>query len=95
MFKTTPTAAFVMLTLSACSSSANLVRKDPRGGRVELEGAYVPAMSDARMLMVEHCGGRFEYVELGEKLELRCKSHGGEQPDSTGSVALHAASAAR
>ena len=62
MLKNLTTAAFVMLTLSACSSSASLVRKDTLGGRVQLAGAYMPAMADARMLMVEHCNGRYDAV---------------------------------
>lgn len=95
MLKTSLTAAFVMLTLSACSSSASLVRKDTIGGQVQLQGAYMPAMSDARMLMVEHCGGRFEYLELGEKVEFRCKSHGAQQPASNTEVAMRDARAQR
>ena len=84
MFKTLATAAFVMLTLSACSSSASLVRKDTVGGRVQLAGAYMQAMADARMLMVEHCNGRYEYVELGHAVEFHCKGHA-VQPTTSGS----------
>jgi hypothetical protein len=74
MLKHLTATALVMLTLSACSSSASLVRKDAIGGRVRLVGAYMPAMSDARMLMVEHCNGRFEMVEREDALEFRCKA---------------------
>jgi hypothetical protein len=66
---------FVMMSvgsLVACSSSASLVRKDTVCGRVQLAGAYMPAMADARMLMVEHCNGRFEHVELGRAVEFHC-----------------------
>jgi hypothetical protein len=72
---------FLMMTttiaagsLVACSSGASLVRKDAVGGRVQLQGAYMPAMGDARMLMVEHCQGRFEYEEHGDAVEFRCKT---------------------
>ena len=69
-------AALSILALSACSSSAMLVRKDQAGGRIALQGAYMPAMGDARMLMVEHCGGRFEAHELGDSVEFRCQRAG-------------------
>ena len=75
--KTTLIVTGLLLGLSACSSTANLVRKDALGGRVQLDGAYMPAMADARTLMVEHCGGRFDYLELGEAVEFRCR-HGEE-----------------
>ena len=71
--KTTMIMTGLLLSLSACSSSANLVRKDRLGGRVQLDGAYMPAMAEARMLMVEHCGGRVDYLELGETVEFRCR----------------------
>ena len=95
MLKHLTTAAFVMLTLSACSSSASLVRKDTLGGRVQLAGAYMPAMADARMLMVEHCNGRYEAMEVGEAVEFRCKAHAA-QPTTNGSeLALQTMSTAR
>jgi hypothetical protein len=74
MEKMLATAAFVLLVLSGCSSSASLVRKDAIGGRVAIEGAYMPAMADARLLMVEHCQGRFEAVEVGDAVEFRCRN---------------------
>jgi hypothetical protein len=39
---------------------------------VQLQGAYMPAMSEARMLMVEHCAGRFETIEHGDMVDFRC-----------------------
>jgi hypothetical protein len=69
----TPTVC-LMLTLCACSGSANITRKDHIGGRVQLAGAYMPAMADARMLMVEHCNGRFQVAELDHSLEFRCSA---------------------
>jgi hypothetical protein len=72
MIKNLTTAVFVMLSLSACGGSASLVRKSDLGGRVDLAGAYMPAMADARMLMVEHCQGRFQSVERGDHVEFRC-----------------------
>ncbi|MFI5309037.1 MAG: hypothetical protein ACHQ53_16905 [Polyangiales bacterium] len=92
MLKTLTTAAFVMLTLSACSSSASIVRKDGLGGRVQLSGAYVPAMEDARMLMVERCNGRYEAVEAGNAVEFRCKAHGATKTATGTEVAVAATS---
>jgi hypothetical protein len=74
MLKTTLTAALVMLTLSACSSSASLARRDTMGGRVQLAGAYMPAMADARLLMVDACQGRYEFMEVGGAVEFRCNN---------------------
>jgi hypothetical protein len=86
---------FVMLTLTigvgslvACSSGAHLVRKDELGGRVQLQGAYMPAMGDARMLMVEHCQGHFEYEELGRAVEFRCKVRRSQPSEAGGELAL-------
>jgi hypothetical protein len=73
MPKMLTTLLFVMLTLAACSSSATLVRKDPTGGRVDLRGPYMPAMADARLLMVDHCHGRYDAVELGDSVDFRCR----------------------
>lgn len=80
-------AALLMMSLSACSAGASLVRKDSSGGRVVLEGAYMRAMGDARMLMVEHCGGRVDAVELGNSLEFRCRR---ARPGQAGPVKLAA-----
>jgi hypothetical protein len=82
-------ALLVMLPLSACSSSAYLVRKQPFGGRVQLDGAYMPAMSAARMLMVEHCNGRYQARELGNAVEFECMAHSA-QPVITGQPVLQA-----
>lgn len=62
------------LTMAACSNGASLVRKDTLGGQARLEGAYMPAMSEARMVMLEHCHGRFDYQELGEEVAFRCRT---------------------
>jgi hypothetical protein len=70
--KTLATLVLVTLTLVGCSSGAQLVRKDGLGGRVALQGAYMPAMADARVLMTEHCDGRYQMVDLGHALEFRC-----------------------
>ena len=87
------TTVFVKMTVIialgssvACSSGASLVRKDELGGRVQLQGAYMPAMGDARLLMTEHCRGRFAYEERGVAVEFRCEAHGA--PRSEGSAAL-------
>jgi serine/threonine protein kinase len=67
-------AALAMLTLCACSGGASLVRKDAISGRVRLDGAYMPAMADARLLMVEHCNGRYAALESGNTLDFRCQA---------------------
>ena len=72
MHKTLVTAALIVLSLSACSGSAHLVRKDATGGHIALQGPYMPAMGDARMLMAENCQGRYEAVEHGNSVEFNC-----------------------
>jgi hypothetical protein len=61
-----------VLGLSACGG-ANFVRKDRVDGRVELQGAYMPAMADARLLMVEHCQGRFTALERKDHVDFECR----------------------
>jgi hypothetical protein len=60
------------LSASACSGSAHLVRKDATGGHVALQGPYMLAMGDARVVMATHCKGRFEAVERGDSVDFRC-----------------------
>ena len=70
------TATFLSLMITllvGCSSSAQMVRKDATGGRIALQGAFMPAMSEAHLLMAEHCHGRFEATEQGEAVEFRCR----------------------
>ena len=73
------TATIAIGSSVACSSSARLVKQDARGGRVQLQGAYMPAMADARMLMVEHCDGRYQATELGDTVEFRCATPAGAE----------------
>jgi hypothetical protein len=82
MTKNLLTAAFALLALSACSTSAQLVRKDAVGGRVELQGAYMPAMAEARALMVDHCYGRYDMLELGDAVEFRCRHAHNPKPET-------------
>jgi hypothetical protein len=89
MLKSTLASALAILALSACSSSASLARRDTMGGRVQIAGAYMPAMADARMLMVDACRGRFDYVEVGSAVEFRCKRHA-EQHAAEGSQVARA-----
>ena len=78
-------ASFVMFALSACSGTAQLVRRDVEhgttaGGRIELHGAYMTAMADAQVLMTERCGGRYiwwhpmnaQLDEHKETVEFQC-----------------------
>jgi hypothetical protein len=85
MFLTTTLA---LLTLSACSS-ATLVRKDRVGGRIVLDGAYMPAAADARLLMAEHCGGRVDIAEIGNALEFRCRGAEGAEVLASGGPAAN------
>jgi hypothetical protein len=76
MTKYTLATVIALATLIVgCANSANLVRKDTVGGRVSLQGAYMPSMADARLLMAEHCQGPVDAVELGESVEFRCVGH--------------------
>ena len=80
--------AMIGLTMASGSwvadhSGASLVHADELGGRVQLAGAYMPAMADAQVLMAKACPGRFEFVEVGEAVEFRCTSHGA-QPTAGG-----------
>ncbi len=72
MFRNLAITAIVLLNLVGCSATATLARKDPHGGRVALHGPYMPAMSEARLLMVEHCEGRFQMQEHGDIVVFRC-----------------------
>ena len=74
MKTTLTTFGLLILTLAGCSSSAQLVRKDAVGGRVALQGAFMPAMGEARLLMAEHCGGRFDAAEQPDAVEFRCRN---------------------
>lgn len=66
---------FALGTLAVgCGSSASLTRKDTLGGRVALHGAYMPSMADARLLMVEHCQGQVDMVEVDAGVEFRCRA---------------------
>jgi len=72
--KTLTTLMFASMILVGCSSTAQLVRKDTSGGRIALQGAYMPAMGEARMLMVEHCQGRYDAVETHDSVTFRCRN---------------------
>jgi hypothetical protein len=76
--KTLMTTLFVTLTLVGCSGSAQLVRTETGGGRAALQGAFMPAMGEARLLMATHCHGRFEATEQGRTVEFRCQAQPGQ-----------------
>lgn len=88
--KTLLTTLFVSLTLVGCSSSAQLVHKDTVGGRVALQGAFMPAMGEARVLMAEHCAGRFDAIERGDSVVFRCRDRAAAS-DVQVAVARHGA----
>ena len=50
---------FTAVGLAACSGTAHIVRADAHGGTVQLEGPYMDSVAAARLLMAEHCDGRF------------------------------------
>lgn len=72
MFKTLITDVFLILLVSGCAGSARFVRTDALGGRIALHGAYMPAMAEARLLMVDHCRSRYDATELGDRVEFKC-----------------------
>lgn len=72
--KTLLTTVFVTLTLVGCSGSAQLVRTDTAGGRAALQGPFMTAMGEARVLMAEHCHGRFQAEQQGRAVEFRCQT---------------------
>ena len=88
MLKTLTAILFLSVTLNACSSTASLVRADAVGGRVQLQGAYMPAVSAARTVMVESCRGRFEYAQVGSALEFRCRMPVMKQSSNDGELAM-------
>jgi len=65
--------AICSMFLGACGS-ASVVRQDTLGGRIELSGGYMKAMSDARLLAAEACGGRIELVEYDGGIEYACSN---------------------
>ena len=67
--------AVILSMISVGCGSASMVRPDSRGGSIELDGAFMPAMSEARVLMAEHCGGRFDTNEDRDngRVEFVCR----------------------
>lgn len=53
------TFALLMLPLVAACGSARIVHGHRHGGEVELTGAYMSGLPEARALMAEHCDGPF------------------------------------
>jgi hypothetical protein len=43
----------------------------------------MPAMADARVLMTEHCDGRYRAEELKDALEFRCAQHSAPADNAT------------
>jgi len=94
MTKSTLAAVIALATLTVgCANSASLVRKDTVGGRVSLQGAYMPSMADARLLMAEHCQGPVDTVELGASVEFRCLGHAASSEPQKELAAQQASSA--
>jgi hypothetical protein len=82
------TATIAIGSSVACGSSARLLERDAHGGRVQLEGAYMPAVADARRLMIEHCnGGGYRATQVGDVLEFRC-DRDAETPAAGAELAL-------
>lgn len=58
----TKTALVILMSLTVlggCSASMQVVRKDARGGEIAVWGATMPAATQVRHAMLEHCEGRF------------------------------------
>lgn len=78
---------YLVITLSfaalagACSSTATVVRRDPAGGQLTLQGPYVPAMEEARAQMFEHCQGRFsvDYGRHSRDVRYVCAASSGSE----------------
>jgi hypothetical protein len=71
--KTVTVLLLLTTFLVGCSASAQLVRADPTGGRIALRGPFMPAMSEAHLLMAEHCGSRFDAIEHGQDVLFQCR----------------------
>ena len=52
-------ACLLPCLLGAGCGSAQLLRGNADGGEVMLSGSYMPAVTEARAVMAEHCNGRF------------------------------------
>ena len=75
MKKTLFTLVMTCLVLGGCGG-AHLVAGHAGGGKIELSGGYMPAMSEARMVMVEHCDGRFDFIERSGRILFTCADSG-------------------
>lgn len=64
----------LIIALGGCASGAKLEGVSRHGGNARLHGAYMPAVGAARVLMAEHCAGRFVMQEQGDVLLFRCAS---------------------
>ena len=50
------------LSLVGCAAEVSVVRRDANGGELLLRGPHAPAAIEARTLIVEHCGGRYQLL---------------------------------
>ena len=70
--------SFVLAFAAAgCSGGTRLVRGDRLGGSVALQGPFMLEMGAARLLMAQHCKGRFDALERPGSVEFSCRSAGG------------------
>lgn len=74
------TLFLVTTLLGGCAGSAQVIGGDATGGRIELRGPYMPAMSEARAAMLEHCHGRFMYEEQRESFDFQCVGRQAREP---------------
>lgn len=65
-------ATALALGAMGCGASATHARRGAIGGEVRVHG--VLGLSDAHVLMAEHCHGRFRVVEEAEGRELAMRS---------------------
>ena len=59
-------AAITACLVATGCGSAHMTRQDAHAGQIQLEGAFMPAMDEARTIAVEYCGGRVQLIEAGE-----------------------------
>ena len=55
-----------LMCFAGCAGEVQLVERHANGGTLFLRGPSAPAAAEARILMAEHCGGRFLIKESSE-----------------------------
>ena len=66
---------FASIIATGCGQATTLTKVD-HAGSIALEGSYMGAMGDARLMMAEHCQGRFDVIELDHAVAYQCRNSG-------------------